>query len=228
MTTYTKARAWNGKDLDGRWIFTTKRDGVRAMWNGTEWRSRADKPLYNIPAWVPGMPTDCEVYVGSFRDTIRATRTKHLKADTPAILPEHLFRLDGIDPRNKRIEAIDPTIERIGNELGKALAEGFEGLVLIQGDKWLKVKPEDTTDLLITGAVEGEGKHVGRLGAIDTVLGEIGTGFSDAERDELWAEFKAGTLIGQTVECSYMHLTDDGKMRHARFERMRPDKVADR
>jgi ATP-dependent DNA ligase len=228
MTDYIKAKAWNGKALKGNWFVTTKRDGVRAIWNGTEWRSRADKPLYNIPAWDYDLATDVEVFVGSFRDTIRATRTKHLKADTPAIKREHLFELSCIDVRNVRDVWTDPTAEQINAELALALDEGHEGLVLRQGLKWLKVKPEDTTDLLITGAVEGEGKHVGRLGAIMTNLGEIGTGFSDDEREELWLDFNTGKLIGQTVECSYMHLTDDGKMRHARFERMRPDKVADR
>jgi hypothetical protein len=70
---------------------TMKRDGVRAIWNGSEWRSRADKPLYNIPPWQHGMAQDCEVFVGSFTDTTRATRTKHLKPDTPRIDNAHLY-----------------------------------------------------------------------------------------------------------------------------------------
>ncbi|MBB1092180.1 hypothetical protein HUU61_12845 [Rhodopseudomonas palustris] len=57
-----KPSPWNGRDLTGEWEVTIKVDGWRALWNGSEWRSRADKPIPNIPPWRPGMATDCEVY----------------------------------------------------------------------------------------------------------------------------------------------------------------------
>lgn len=222
-----KAKHWSGEALPGRWLVTYKIDGVRALWNGERWMSRADKPLYNIPPHQPGDPTDCEVYLGSFKDTIRGTRTQHLKPDTPVVLREHLY---GLDPLDRRLlgTLLSPnaTVISIHAAMKDALAQGFEGLILRQDEKWIKVKPEATHDIAITGVIEGEGKHVGRLGALMTKMGNVGTGLTDEDRNELWQRHLSGEpLIGQIVEVSYMHLTDDGMFRHPRFVRMRPDKA---
>jgi ATP-dependent DNA ligase len=227
MMTYIKARPWHGKALDGAWLFTIKRDGVRAIWNGKEWRSRADKPLYNIPPPLSPEQHDVEVFVGSFRDTIRATRTQHLKDDTPRISYDHLFSLRHPDPRNYAGVFTNPSAALIYRKMRDAIKDGQEGLVLRSGDAWIKVKPAETIDLLITGAIAGQGQHLGRLGAVITQRGAVGAGFSDEEREDLWAQYLNYELIGQTVECEYMHLTPDGQMRHPRFVRMRPDKIAD-
>jgi hypothetical protein len=81
-----KPRAWNGNKLGGEWHMTLKVDGVRAIWHDEQgWLSRANTPLYNIPPWRQDRPRDCEVFVETFRDTIRATRTKFVKEDTPSI-----------------------------------------------------------------------------------------------------------------------------------------------
>jgi hypothetical protein len=242
-----KARPWNGKDLKGTWEVTLKIDGVRALLGADKvWRSRSHKLLYNLPQWKPGMPTDVEVYVGGFRDTIRATRTQKIKEDTPRILPEHLYSLDPLDVRLRpghliglpgegvTCEGPSATAEKINTMLAIAVKEGYEGLVLRQGDKWLKVKPEETHDVLVTGAFEGKGKHKGRLGGLVTAKGEVGTGFTDDERLNLWLWFVTGhngiadcPLEGQTIEVSCMHFTPDGKFRHPRFIRFRPDKIAE-
>lgn len=241
-----KAKAWNGKALPGEWEITYKIDGVRALWTSEGWLSRANKPLYNVPTpvltqfrdakpprWMPG--SDCEVYLGNFRDTIRAVRTKKLKPDTPVIWPEHLFSLDPLDARLKAGTCKDLTPACIKATMKAAVRLGYEGLVLRQGDKWLKVKPEETHDVLVTGAVGGVGKHKGRLGALQTAKGDVGTGFTDKEREFFWAAhmsagvvagFASEPLIGRTIEVSCMHFTPDGKFRHPRFVRMRPDKVA--
>jgi ATP-dependent DNA ligase len=98
-------------------------------------------------------------------------------------------------------------------------------LVLRQGEQWIKVKPEDTHDVTITGYAEGKGKHLGRLGYVLTAKGGVGSGFTDTERETLWTEAKAGTLIGQVIEVSCMQITPDDKFRHPFFVRMRPDKL---
>lgn len=60
-----------------------------------------------------------------------------------------------------------------------------------------KVKLEFSSDLKIVDLVEGEGKFEGTLGAIvcETSCGglrvSVGTGFSDKERDSIWAEREA-------------------------------------
>lgn len=93
-------RSWNGKPLIGDWLVTLKVDGVRAIWhNDKGWMSRANKPLHNIPPWQEGWPRDCEIFVDSFRDTIRATRSQRPKCDTPTIAREHIYGLDVLDER---------------------------------------------------------------------------------------------------------------------------------
>ena len=50
--------------------------------------------------------------------------------------------------------------------------------------------------------------------------GDIGTGFTDQEREQFTEEF----IINKTIEVSCMMLTPDGKFRHPRYERLREDK----
>jgi hypothetical protein len=220
-------RSWNGKALAGNWLMTLKIDGVRAIWHDESgWVSRANNPLYNIPPWRQGQPRDCEVFVGSFHDTIRATRTKHLKGDTPAILPEHMFGLELLDPRLHWGSLSDPTPEIILAELQRVNDLDHEGLVLRQDDCWIKIKPEETHDVAITGFVEGRGRHLGRLGYVTTIMGNVSSGFSDYEREVLWAEAKAEKLVGQVIEVNCLEVTPRGQFRHPCFFRVRPDKLA--
>jgi ATP-dependent DNA ligase len=221
-----RPRAWNGKQLAGDWLVTVKIDGVRAIWHDERgWLSRANKPLYNLRPWQPGRPRDCEVFVGTFRDTIRATRTIFVKGGTPPVLAEHMYGLDQIDRRLHCRQLINPTPDEIRAQLELANNLGHEGLVLRQGNHWIKVKPNETHDVAITGFVEGRGKHVGRLGCVTTAKGAVGSGLSDTEREELWAEAKAGQLVGEMIEVSCLEITPDGQFRHPYFVRMRPDKT---
>jgi hypothetical protein len=221
-----RPRAWNGNQLAGDWLVTLKIDGVRAIWHDEQgWLSRANKPLYNIPPRQSGSPRDCEIFVRTFRDTIRATRTKSPKDDVPAILPSHMYGLEPLDPRLRWDTLINPTSDDILAQLQRANNHGHEGLVLRQDDHWIKVKPEETHDVAITGFVEGRGRHLGRLGYVTTAKGAVGSGFTDAEREILWAEAKAERLVGQVIEVSCMQFTPDGQFRHPVFVRMRPDKL---
>jgi len=221
-----KPSTWDGRALSGEWLVSLKVDGVRAIWHDElGWQSRAGKPLYNIPRWNGG-PRDCELYVHSFRDTIIAARTRLPKGNTPSIHPDHLYGLDQLDPRLQFGTLTDPTDDDIRLRLHRARTRGFEGLVLRQSDRWIKVKPHETIDVPITGFIEGRGKHAGRLGIVTTPLGNVGAGFSDEERAQLWAEARVTTLIGQIIEVSCMEFTSTGKFRHPTFIRMRPDKYA--
>ena len=226
---------WTGKALTGEWLVTIKIDGVRGLWNPDKgiWLSRAFKPLYNIPTpdecWGIGsndQPWNVEVYLGSLKDTIRAVRTIHLKDDTPRIIPEHLFPLFP-EPTPTLIYGYmtDPTPDQINEALSKVNGMGFEGLVLRQGEVCLKVKPEETWDVRVLSCHEGEGKHKGRLGYVKTAKGDVGTGFSDAERVHWWNN--KVRMVGTTIEVAALSLTPAGKFRHSRFIRERFDKVAD-
>lgn len=227
-STINNPRSWNGKALAGNWAVSLKLDGVRAIWNTkTGWMSRANKPLYNVPSWCQGQPRDCEVFVNSFRDTISATRTRCLKQDTPSITRHHLYGLTPLDPRLHWGTLTNPTPADIRSLLKRANQRGYEGLVLRQGDDWIKVKPHETHDVLICGFSEGTGKHRGRLGFVTTARGAVGAGFTDNEREALWAEANAGRLVGQVIEVNCLQLTDHGNFRHPVFIRMRPDKSID-
>lgn len=218
-------RSWNGKRLNGEWLVTLKVDGIRAIWHDdVGWLSRANKPLYNIPPWTPDRPRDCEIFVRTFRDTVRATRTRCPNEDTPSIAQEDLFGLADLDPRLHWGSLTDPSPATIRAQLRRANRLNYEGLVLRKGDLWLKVKPTETHDVAITGYAEGRGKYRGRLGFVTTSIGAVGSGFTDEERELLWTDAQAGRLVGQVIEVSCMQFTASGQFRHPVFLRMRPDK----
>jgi len=96
----------------------------------------------------------------------------------------------------------------------------------------LKFKTMLSQDCEIIGFYEGEGdsKHEGRLGGVlvtqeNGLTCECGSGFSDAERDEVWSNQK--DYLGRIIECKYFELTDKGKMRFPVKKRWR-DNGADK
>jgi len=118
---------------------------------------------------------------------------------------------------------------------GKNLAAGHEGTMLKRMDapyvfdrteNWIALKPTRTVDARILGSIEGAGKHVGRLGALEVEAADgtrfrVGTGFNDKERAALWAE--RASLVGLWVEAR-MQDCSVATARHPSFVRMRPDR----
>ncbi|HEV8551278.1 MAG TPA: DNA ligase D, partial [Polyangiaceae bacterium] len=145
----------------------------------------------------------------------------------------------------------------------RACAEGWEGVVAKRRDSayehrrsphWLKMKCEETEELVVGGFTEPRGKRVG-LGALllgyfdggDFVFaGKVGTGLDTALLLELRARcdalglesppFTRGTGLPRAgahwvrpelvVEVAFMEWTGHGKLRHPRLVRLRPDKAA--
>lgn len=206
-------KVWDGNDLTGEWQFTRKIDGVRAFLHPTQALSRADKPLHNLNKFLPyNGVRDVEVYLGSWVNTIHAVRS-HSQVE---IKPEHIYELDPVDPR-LLIKTWDcPDAGFIKWHMQDEIKKGYEGLVLRQGDFWLKVKPIQTFDVVVTGTIPGKGRHEGRIGALITNMGNVGTGLTDLERSE--------HFVGKTIEVECMELTPDGYFRHPRYIRQRPDK----
>jgi ATP-dependent DNA ligase len=148
------------------------------------------------------------------------------------------------------IKVVDPILVNNQQEIQegyvKLLEMGYEGGILKDPDSqyvlgarskgWLKLKPWTDADLQVVGAVEGMGKHVGRLGALQlsgtaewknksyTVLTEVGTGFNDVERESLWALHKADKLLGTIIEIKFQDITAEGACRFPVFNRIRSDK----
>lgn len=232
---WTKATSWNGKDLKGTWEFTLKIDGVRAFFTRERgWFSRNGKPLYNIPTVYrgDGPMEGCEVYCSkpgrSSKENYKAT-IKCVRAKTKArpIRTAELYSLGPLDHRLVLQAITSPNAGFIRATLASVVAQGYEGLVLREvGGKgrWLKVKPTETYDVRVTDIIEGTGKHKGRMGALMTEMGKVGTGFSDEERKEWWGFRRSHASKWPLIEVSCMQLTPAGKFRHPRFERIRYDK----
>jgi len=121
-----------------------------------------------------------------------------------------------------------------------AVTAGFEGIVIKDLDApyecrrstfWMKWKPTITVDLNIVGFEEGTGRNAGRLGAIicegvdndRRINVNVGSGLSDANRDEYWSA--RDQLLGDVIEVEADAVTQnqDGtySLRFPRFVRFR-------
>ena len=113
---------------------------------------------------------------------------------------------------------------------------GYDGAIVRRADApWMagaskngeaiKVKPVQSLDLRAVDWFYGKGKHAGRAGGIVVeyrgVKTQVGTGFSDAERETIASQ---GTR-NQIAEVEFMELTEDGKLREPRFKGWRYDKT---
>lgn len=121
------------------------------------------------------------------------------------------------------------------DRLRKTVKLGGEGLMLHRGaslykaqrnDDLLKVKTHEDSEARVVGHVPGRGKHAGQLGALLVEMPAIngkpaqrfklGTGFSDAERQDPPA-------LGAQVTYRFRGLNDSGIPRFASFMRVRED-----
>ena len=133
--------------------------------------------------------------------------------------------IDEIRPFNKNwhtVEAMkpgqDPTefYNRIINDpRGLPWSEGIvvKNRFAPAGELWPKIKRHDLLDLEILpdGFAEGHGKYAGTLGALTVMdpktgsIGEVGSGFSDYERDWIWQH--QDSLNGAVIKVKVMEET---------------------
>ena len=125
-----------------------------------------------------------------------------------------------------------------------SVEQGYEGIMIKdldagyrckRTDAWMKWKPTITVDLTIVGFEEGTGRNEGRLGAIiyegvdneRNIRVNVGTGYSDSDRDEFWAaRDRLLGVIGE-VEADAVTQNQDGSYslrfpRHKRFRGFEP------
>jgi DNA ligase-1 len=96
-----------------------------------------------------------------------------------------------------------------------AVESGYEGIMIKdvnavyeckRSHAWLKQKPFIEVSLEIVDVEEGTGRNAGRLGALvcsgvddgRSIRVNVGSGFSDADRDDFWSG--RDSLTGQVVE----------------------------
>jgi len=147
---------------------------------------------------------------------------------------------------NIRFEVGHPTVldpvndwEEIENVYLSFVKQGYEGAMIKNADSyyvckrsadWAKIKPFETGDFEITGFYEGEGKFEGMLGGFvidfEGYEVEVGSGYSDSQRQEYWEN--RNELISSVIEVQYQDVTENEKgtksLRFPTFVSMRFDK----
>lgn len=133
-----------------------------------------------------------------------------------------------------------PSFEVSSPEEGETLHElilnnGYEGSVWKKGrsaysygtrsHSWLKWKPQQDADVLVTGFEPGKGKFSQMVGAVCFVHGDTDgkcSGMSDRVRQDMTDN--PDDYIGRIMEIRHHGAMPSGKLRHPQFVRMRPDK----
>jgi DNA ligase-1 len=100
-----------------------------------------------------------------------------------------------------------------------------------RGHNWMKIKPIITVDLTVIEVEQGTGRNADRMGALvcrgtdqgREILTNVGSGFTDQQRTEIWETFKASpdAVLGQVVEIAADTLTlgQDSTIYSLRFPR---------
>ena len=120
--------------------------------------------------------------------------------------------------------------EALQRQLRAVVRVGAEGLMLhrgdslyraVRGEDLVKLKLFDDAEARVLAHLPGQGKHAGRLGALQVETPEglrfrLGSGFTDAQREH-------PPSVGSWVTYRYRGLHDSGLPRFASFLRERPD-----
>jgi DNA ligase-1 len=216
---------WNGSQLVSR--------------NGNEFFA----PAWFTSSLPAGIMLDGELYIGrrSFQRTVGTVR-KQCPVDSeweqiryfvfdaplqPGGFEDRLLYCKALLKNNLVASALDHQVcvsaVHLNSFFKNLLSAGAEGVMLRRpgskyeykrSDNLLKYKSLDSDDARVIGTEPGEGKHLGRIGALvcqwKGVVFNLGTGMSDALRE-------GAINAGATVTFAYQGLTDAGKPRFPVF-----------
>lgn len=188
---------WGGRKLFQRTVGIVKRQDQSPLW----------KELLYVVFDSPG-------HDGTFEE-----RMEHAKA-----------AVEGLEYARVLEQQICKDEAHLREELKKVEALGGEGLMARKpGSKYepgrsntlLKVKTFHDAEARVVGHAPGSGKHKGRLGALVVELADgtrfnVGTGFSDAERED-------PAPIGAIITFRYQELSDGGVPRFPSYVGVRID-----
>tara|TARA_Y100000593_G_scaffold93971_1_gene190879 strand:+ start:52 stop:1305 length:1254 start_codon:yes stop_codon:yes gene_type:complete len=132
----------------------------------------------------------------------------------------------------KYINANEITIKKIHDDY---VDQGYEGVMVKdvdavykfgRGYEVMKFKSFHDVDLPIKKLLEGTGKHSGKLGSVVVTFNDVdvqvGSGFSDKLRKQVWEN--KDLFIGRIIEVRYQEVTADGSLRFPTFVCFRNDR----
>lgn len=242
------AKPWTAdKDPTGWWM-SEKLDGVRAYWDGRRFVSRLGNEFF-APDWfkskLPVTPLDGELFVGrgQFQKTVSIVRqhdageawrdVRYVVFDAPedpGAFEDRLLFLESTPGLDVLPFVVCKGIDHLRRALEEVESQRGEGVMLRQpgslyerkrSGTLLKVKSFLDADGVVVGHLPGEGKHKGRLGALeveadDGVRFSVGTGFSDEQRE-------SPPKIGARITYRFQELTNAGVPRFPVFVGERAD-----
>lgn len=180
------------------------------LWAG---RGRFEKALSTVRQQTPDelawremryMVFDLPAHPGTFDERISAYQAAVARLSQPWVVAVEQMR--------------GTTHADLMAQLDGVVRAGAEGLMLHRGDarhratrsdNLLKVKPFEDAEARVLAHLPGKGRHAGRLGALwvetaDGVRFNLGTGFTDAQRDQpppvgFWVTYRFRGLHGSGV-----------------------------
>ncbi len=240
------ANAYKDQDPTGWWM-SEKLDGIRAIWDGTDFRTRNNNVLY-APDWfkapLPKERLDGELWLG--RDMFQKTMSIVRRLNPNGEWKDVIFRIfdapdatgdfeDRLDHLNKMalpshaqvvIQFKCTSKHHLEQYLDSIVQQDGEGVMLRKphsqyearrSTTLLKVKPFYDMEVVVTGHTPGKGKHKGVVGAL--VCGLNGKSFK-VGGGLTNAERRNPPQPGQTITIKYQQLTKAGIPRHASFVRV--------
>lgn len=174
------------------------------------------KKQVNEHCWrsVRFMLFDLPKHSGTFTQRIASMKKLTKKVSSPYLSMIEQFKVS--------------TIEKLHKKLNEIAKNNGEGLMLHYSNaryhigrtaNIMKLKKHDDAEAIVIAHIEGKGKYIGMLGAIQVkttegIIFKIGSGFSDKERHE-------PPTIGSLITFKYNGKTQAGIPRFARFFRVR-------
>lgn len=221
-------------------------DGEGTLWSrlGKPFAKAPAKFVALLPRGVP-LDGELYLGPCRFSDTVRAVKgaagwgeLRYVVFDAPAGQPTSC----GLDIFETRImwaqerwhdiapQTLCESRKHLDRMLAAALAEGSEGIMLRQAGSLyegkrsrtlLKVKVFQDCEATVCAIGLGKGKHDGRMGYLSCRLDsgaevDVGTGFTDAERERPWTEWRA-----RRITIRYQELTPAGVPRFPSFVAVR-------
>jgi DNA ligase-1 len=130
---------------------------------------------------------------------------------------------------------VEPVYEDIKEVHDEYVSMGYEGAMIKdpkapykfgRGYEVMKMKEFHDVDLPIKGTLEGSGKHSGKLGSVVVCFNgvdvQVGSGFSDSLREQIWND--RDNFTGRMIEVRYQEVTPDGSLRFPTFVCFRNDR----